>query len=76
MQGCCAEVFSPEAFVGGVRMTRAVAVMALRSRVTCLRVLKCLIRALALSARARMEVISPLAPSGVGVGVWGSWLGP
>ena len=44
-------------------MTRAAAVivvMALGSRVTCLRALKCLIRALALSAGALIELISSL----------------
>ena len=38
-------------------------------RVTCRRALRCLIRALALSAGARMEVISSPVPSGVGVQV-------
>ena len=42
------------------RAAAAIVVMALGSRVTCLRVLKCLIRALALSAGALIELISSL----------------
>ncbi len=55
-----------------VRVTRAAAVMVVMAvglRVRCLRVLNCLVRALAFSTGARMGVISPPAPSGVGVGV-------
>ena len=51
-------------------MTRAAAVMVVMVvglRVTCRRALKCLISALALSAGARMEVISSPVLSGVGV---------
>ena len=51
-------------------MTRAAAVMVVMVvglRVTCRRTLKCLISALALSAGARMEVISSPVPPGVGI---------
>ena len=51
-------------------MTRAAAVMVVMVvglRVTCRRALKCLISALALSAGARMEVISSPVPPGVGI---------
>lgn len=48
-------------------MTRAAVVMVVGLRVTCRRALKCLISALALSAGARMEVISSHVPPGVGI---------
>ena len=44
-----------------------VVVMVVGLRVTCRRALKCLISALALSAGARMEVISSPVPPGVGI---------
>ena len=64
-----------------VRMTRAAAaivVMALGSRVTCLRALKCLIRALVLSAGALIELISSLRHlvSGSGCGFLAGTLMP
>ena len=62
-------------------MTRAAAVivvMALGSRVTCLMALKCLIRALALSAGALIELISSLRHlvSGSGFGFLAGTLMP
>ena len=53
-----------------MKVTRAAVVIAVGLRVTCRRALKCLIRALALSAGARMEVISSLLHlvSGTGAG--------
>ena len=61
------------------RAAAAIVVMDLGSRVTCLRALKCLIRALALSAGALIELISSLRHlvSGSGCGVscdaWSVW---
>lgn len=53
-----------------MKVTRAAVVMAVGLRVTCRRALKCLLRALALSAGARIEVISSLhhLVSGTGAG--------
>ena len=73
--------FSHQMPLWRVRMTRAAAaivVMALGSRVTCLRALKCLIRALALSAGALIELISSLRHlvSGSGCGFLAGTLMP
>ena len=70
--------FSNQGSLWWVRVTRAAAVMAVGLRVTCRRSLKCLIGALALSAGARMQVISSLRHlvSGSGCGFLAGTLMP